>query len=91
MSERKPMWWWRRMHTETAMQRAFLIALTNWAARSVHNNQIVIPTGRVNPVELVRVVTALKCAGTNRHHRPALGSAGIKAALNNGGPLGQKS
>jgi hypothetical protein len=56
MSNRKPMW-----HL-TAMQHAFLIALTDWAARGRAGGLMTLPTGRVDSLELVRVVTALKCA-----------------------------
>jgi hypothetical protein len=55
------------------MQRAFLGALMDWAARGVHDKPIVLPTGRVDPFELVRVVTALKCIGANRRYSPASG------------------
>jgi hypothetical protein len=61
----------------TTMQHAFLVALADWAARGARNKQIVIPTGRVDPGELVRVVRALVCVRTNR---PASGGAGRKAA-----------
>jgi hypothetical protein len=47
---------------ETIMQHAFLLALLKWAARMNRGKPIVLPTGRVDPAELVRVVTALKCA-----------------------------
>jgi hypothetical protein len=71
-NHKRPRRWW----TKTAMQRAFVVALANWAARGACNKQIVLPTGRVDPLELIRVVTALKCAGTNR---PASSGAGTKA------------
>jgi hypothetical protein len=47
---------------ETIMQRAFLRALLKGAARGDRKKSIALPTGRVDPAELVRVVTALKCA-----------------------------
>jgi hypothetical protein len=47
---------------ETIMQRAFLLALLKWAARAHRGKPIALPTGRVDPSKLVRVVTALKCS-----------------------------
>lgn len=49
------------------MRDAFLRALMRWAERGGgRDGAIVIPTGRVDAAELVRVVIALKCAGNIR-------------------------
>ena len=71
----------------TAMQHAFLIALADWAARGAHNKQTVIPTGRVDSGELVRVVRALECAGTNK---PASSGAGTAKPPKHGGRNGRQ-
>jgi hypothetical protein len=56
-------------NTETIMQRAFLLALLKWAARAHRGKPIAVPTGRVDPSELVRVVTGLKCAASSGARR----------------------
>jgi hypothetical protein len=58
--------------SETAMRAAFLRAMLRWAQRANRSGPIVLPAGyTVDPAELLKVVTALKCAGRERERRVA--------------------
>lgn len=46
----------------TAMARAFLVAICEWAARESHTRRVTLPTGNVDADELRKVVVALTCA-----------------------------
>jgi hypothetical protein len=56
----------RRQKTPTIMHDAFVAALFAWAARGNRNGKVILPGGSVDSAELLRVLVALKCAGTVR-------------------------